>query len=717
MANRTHRYITLMLCSLLCATESYAVKAVSNIVKFRQKDGSRIALRIYGDEHFGYKKTVEGYLTAEGKDGYLHYANYNSGKLVILKERVSQRAPGGVNGSSTSIPVMVAASLRNQSIISVPALSSGRALMKSVAAHTSSLCKTKGNISFSGSVKSLVLLVEFSDVKFSSSGPRQEFDNMLNQAGYSVGGATGSASEYFKDNLKGLAINFDVMPVITLGKTESAYGADAGGKIDSNLDQFVKDVCMAANSAGIDFSQYDSDGDGKADNVAIIFAGYDQAESGVADALWARQASAENLNISYNGVKISSYTCSSELKGSSGSNLAGIGVFCHEFSHSLGLMDMYDTNGEEEGESLGMWKWLSIMDSGCYLNNGNTPPYYCAVEREMLGIGDVITLSPDCDYTLSPVSPSNLTVYKLNSSTDGEYFLFECRGSSGWDKYVGGSGVVVYHVDKSAITYGGIVSSNRWIYNNVNTYSLHQCAYILANPLLASSGIAYAFYPGPQNNTAINSDTTPALLDWKGMEMGVTIYNIKYSGGKATFSTAPALVYSSELPKAKDGRVLPYQINAEFSWTPDRSYTSDQGHWRIFWGTADSGAYGSSGVSDTTSFMISGLKQNTRYRVKVDFANSARMGEYYYAEFSTDSVSSKYPYAKFAASYKINDRIELAVMNVSEPVSSLYWRVNSTFLQQDQTYVIKSAGNYKVQVFIGYADGSTDTITKKIRVK
>lgn len=701
MTNSTLRSIAFALCSLFCATEAFAVKAVSNIIKFRQLDGSIVALRVFGDEHFGYKKTLGGYIVAEGKDGYLHYANYNSGRLNILAERVSQYEPSGVRGVSSSIPVMVSSSLRNQAI-----KSSGSALRS-----------VREKMPYSGNVKSLVLLVEFSDVKFSSSGTQQNFYNMLNQTGYSSGGATGSASDYFKDNLDGVSINFDVKPVICLGKTESSYGADAGGKVDTGVDQLIKDVCAAANSAGVDFSQYDKDGDGKADNVAIIFAGYDQAENGVSDALWARQASADNLNIAYNGVKISSYTCSAELKGDSGTTIAGIGVFCHEFSHSLGLMDMYDTNGAEEGESLGLWKWLSIMDSGCYLNNGNTPPFYSAVEREMLGIGTVVTLSSNSDYVLSPVSASNATVYKLKSSTEGEYFLFECRGNSGWDKYIGGSGLVVYHVDRSAVTYGGIISSNRWIYNNVNTYSDHQCAYVLANPLLAPSGIAYAFYPGPQNKTEINSETTPALLDWRGMEMGVTLYNIKSLEGKISFSTAPALIYSADLPKAKEASVVPFQISAKFSWTPDRSYTGDEGHWRIFWGPADADGYSGRGVTDTSSFMISGLIQKTRYKVKIDFANDARMGEYYTAEFTTDSLSSGYPYAKFAPSYKVNDQLELVVLNLTEPVSSLYWTVNSVMLQKDQAYSIKSAGTYKVQIFIGYNDGSTDVITKKIRVR
>jgi immune inhibitor A len=718
MANSILRFIALATCSLFCAAEAYAVKAVSNIVKIRQPDGSRVAVRLYGDEHFGYKKTAAGYIVAEGKDGYLHYANYNSGTLSILKERAGSVAPDRVSGAASTIPVMVATALKNAEIIRNAAAYRNRALSNSTAVLNYKTVGSRKIISKAGgTVKSLVLLVQFSDVKFSSSNVQQNFYNMLNQSGYSVNGATGSASEYFKDNLGGKEILFDVPPVITLGNTEAYYGADNGGKTDSNLEQLIKDVCSSASSSGVDFSQYDSNGDGKADNVAVIYAGYDQAENGVSDALWARQASADNLNITINGVKVSSYTCSPELRGSSGAVMDGIGVFCHEYSHSLGLMDLYDTNGDEEGASLGLWKWLSIMDMGCYLNNGNTPPYYCAIERDMLGVGNVINLESGKDYSLLPVSSSNSTVYKLKSSTDGEYFLFECRGASGWDKYVGSSGMVVYHVDKSSDVYGGIASSNRWIYNNVNTFASHPCAYVLTRSATGTSDISNAFYPGPNNITELDSESSPQLLDWKGMEMGVTVYNIKYSSGKLTFSTAPALTYSADLPKAKNGKIAQYQINAKFSWTPDRSYLPSEGHWRIFWGLQDSEGYQNSGKSDTTCFMISNLKQNTKYKVKVDFVNDARMGEYYTTTFATDSISSKYPYAKFASSYKVNDQLELALMNVQEPVSSIYWTVNSLQLRKDEIYTFKESGNYKVRVFIGYPDGSSDVITKKIRVK
>ena len=46
----------------------------------------------------------------------------------------------------------------------------------------------------------LVVLVEFADLSFKIASPRQAFSDMLNEAGYSANGATGSARDYYYEN-------------------------------------------------------------------------------------------------------------------------------------------------------------------------------------------------------------------------------------------------------------------------------------------------------------------------------------------------------------------------------------------------------------------------------------------------------------------------------------------------------------------------------------
>ena len=93
--------------------------------------------------------------------------------------------------------------------------------------------------------------------------------------------------------------------------------------------------------------------------------------------------------------------------------MAGIGTFCHEFGHVLGLPDFYDTDYEKQGSGDGLEN-ASLMSSGTYNNSGKTPPYFNFVERVLLGRkskDDIQTLVESGIYNLNPVQ------------TNGESFL------------------------------------------------------------------------------------------------------------------------------------------------------------------------------------------------------------------------------------------------------------------------------------------------------
>ena len=68
---------------------------------------------------------------------------------------------------------------------------------------------------------------------------------------------------------------------------------------------------------------------------------------------------------------------------------AGIGVFCHEMSHGMGLPDLYwtlsyrprDEYGDVDFDNCGPEDW-DLMDGGENLYNGMWPCQYTAWERE-----------------------------------------------------------------------------------------------------------------------------------------------------------------------------------------------------------------------------------------------------------------------------------------------------------------------------------------------
>ncbi len=315
--------------------------------------------------------------------------------------------------------------------------------------------------------RGLAILVEFSDNSFMKT--RQNFDDLLNKDGYDYNGAIGSAMNYFKDASNGRYVpQFDVFGPYKLDKNMGYYGQNDRDGLDMHPDQMVVDAVamLAADSLlCVDFADYDTDNDGNIDNVFIYYAGYGENEGAPEDAVWphAWEVYDEYVTgqLSYSGKRIKSYACTSELQGSVGSTMCGIGTFCHEFSHVLGLPDFYVTDYGSSHKTLGDW---DIMDAGAYLNDGNTPPTYSAHERFYLGWLTPEILKDSGDYELEELQKSNKAYivtdvgeHNLDGGNPNIYFLLENRQKIGWDAHLPGHGMMISKV---------IYDENKW-YNNV----------------------------------------------------------------------------------------------------------------------------------------------------------------------------------------------------------------------------------------------------------
>ena len=667
MKKSIFKILVLIALSLAFCSNAWATKAVAKIVKYRQPDGSLVSLRVFGDEFFGYCRTLDGFIVTVGPDGYLR-----------------------PSGNVTQMTRAAACSLRQHA----------RNIMgASPAVRTcgATLCN------------SLVLLVQFADLQFTIEDPAAYFNAMLNEEGYSLNGATGSAADYFNANFRGTCkFSFDLSPVITLSREVAYYGEHTQYMNDANVTGMVVEACKIASENGVDFSKYDADSDGMVDNVAIIFAGLNEAESGNSVAIWPHKGDVADRNIFCNGVKIASYTCSSEYCGDAlVSWPATIGSFCHEFSHSLGLVDMYDVNGDEEGLSSGLHGNLSIMDQGNYLNNGNTPPYFNAIELEMLGIAPVADLCPNRSYSLQPVISAD-TLYRVNSVNPGEYFLFECRNSTGWDKYIGGEGLVVYHIDKSENMCGGLSANARWRLNIVNSYADHECAGLLSPDA--------AFFPGNGNVTSLTSTGEPSFTDWQHSGLGISIAGIEYSGGAVNFTVNEDLVYSQDVPLVKDMEVMTYHTCAYVSWTSSAVPSGNAASWSLTLEDENGPVYRGTLPASATRFLFDNLQMGHSYRGKIYMVDGNSMGEVSTFEFVTDRVTSNFPFVKLAGSYRVGDLLNVFVQNLVEVHTSIEIRLNGARLSGN-SYEFEEPGTYELEVIIKYPDNTADIISKIIDVK
>ncbi|ADQ79093.1 M6 family metalloprotease domain protein [Paludibacter propionicigenes WB4] len=437
-----------------------AVPASPYPFKITQPDGTEITIRLRGDEFFNYKTTLDGYPLIANEKGILTYAYQDiNGNLVttnIKANELKKRTSTELQFIKTLTPNI---DLTKQSIL--------KRIQRSKAVVSGSVQKKVYPLT--GSPKSLVILVNFSDKSFVTSTPQISFTNLLNQNGYSANGGTGSARDYFHDNSMGVFNpQFDVVGPYTLDNTMAYYGTNAGGTKgnDTNPQQMVIDACKKASEAGVDFSQYDTDNDGMVDNVFIYYAGYNEAEGGPANTVWPHRWTLANYNTTFNGKIVYDYACTSELKGNSGSNMCGIGTFCHEFGHVLGLDDLYNTDGDYSYSTLSYW---DIMDSGPYLNSGRTPPAYSAYERFYLNWLTPTELKKPQNAILETLTTSNnayIITQNGNSNLDGvnpspvEFFLLENRQKTGWDSYLPGHGMLVTRVYYNASTWGNNTPNN-----------------------------------------------------------------------------------------------------------------------------------------------------------------------------------------------------------------------------------------------------------------
>ena len=314
-----------------------------------------------------------------------------------------------------------------------------------------------------GTITIPVVLVNFQDVKFKINEPKKAFEQLFNsdtQADLGNGNHHnyGSVAKYFRDMSNGeFTPKFKVYGPVTVDKPETDYGGKREkDNNDENPWQLVEDALKLVEDqvTGDDIKSFCSDGK-TIDCVYIVYAGLGQNDGGDGTTVWANCSTTRGKTLG--GKEVRWYTMSSELspeiKDKNGTiikpeGVNGLGVICHEFSHSLGLPDMYPTETSAYLNNQEMEYW-DLMDGGEYTNAGFCPTAYTAFEKEQMGWPvDIRTLDSDANnVTMTKSTEQGGTAYKIvNPQNDKEYLMLEYIQRKGWNKYLFGNGLLVYHV-------------------------------------------------------------------------------------------------------------------------------------------------------------------------------------------------------------------------------------------------------------------------------
>ena len=386
-----------------------------------QPDGNRIQAFQSGDEHGHLLTTADGCVLLQDAEGWWCYAFYDfyGNRLNSGVHAGDPEAPGEVIAASRNVPHNLLRQRRSQRLRRLAPL------------QARELARTRSDEE-TGSVRhGLIILAQFQDLSFKFS--RDDFERIINGSGPE------SALSYFKDQWKdGYTFRFDITDIITLPEEYAYYGANDDDGQDEHPAEMVMDACHAVDP-DIDFSAYDNDGNGEVDNVFVFFAGPNESENAGENYIWPHMwyvRSGAGLTCRLDGVLIDNYACTSELRLDENlttyTTLATIGTFCHEYTHTFGIPDLYDSDDEDSGGySEAQWSYIDLMDAGNHNDNGRTPPNYSVVERWFFEMSEGQELT-EGTHTLRPIQ-ENGDYFILPTDDENELFLLECRQAKGWD--------------------------------------------------------------------------------------------------------------------------------------------------------------------------------------------------------------------------------------------------------------------------------------------
>ena len=493
--------IALFLFAMMLSTATWAVKAYPFPFTFTQADGTQLTVIGHGDADLHWFTTTDGVLLCRQNGGF-YVAKVNSdGELTPSGQLAHEPALRKV-AESELVRLQDKAKFNSQA----GALRRKAALKREPVNPTGT---DKRLFPHTGSPKVLVILAQYADTTkvpvpvmddnnhqmiddegnpmytfqvydahFLEENTKEIFEEYLNGTGNplqelgektqgTLGRNTGSVQKYFTDMSFGqFTPQFDIYGPVTLPEKMRAYGA---GQTD-NMAKMIPAACKAANEMyeDLNFADYDSDNDGYVDLVYVIYAGY-SASFGQNDevCIWPKAGTASS-SATFDGKKIYRYGVNNELNAFPGASasipyyLNGIGLFCHEFSHTMGLPDFYpahNTNARVNNQGMEYW---SVMDGGEYVENGYAPTAYTAWEREAFGWMEIETLTENqTDIEMATIDKGGKAYRIMNDADQSgkEYYLIQNIQQKGWNTLQKGHGMLVYHVNYDESVFS--LSSNK----------------------------------------------------------------------------------------------------------------------------------------------------------------------------------------------------------------------------------------------------------------
>jgi immune inhibitor A len=532
--------VLLSFTAILTAGWVGAVPAAPGPHALVQPDGTTFQAHQWGDEWMHGWETLDGFTIVQDDGGTWHFATRAAEGALQASERVVARdAP----------PEGTAPHLRP----------GGQFLAHANAMHAAALSAAKAeSVPATGAANVPVFLITFADTNPTYSP--SDFNSLL------FGSGTKSMRDYYTEVSYG-KFTVSAGPGGIQGWFRASNSHDYYGSNNASISGSVKDTwpgdlvyeaVAAADAAGFNFAPYDNNGDCAVDVVDIIHQGSGEDSSGLSTDIWSHHWSlsgAQAAGRSHFGayvtkspcaaggyVKVDEYAIQPELLGT---GLTTMGVFAHEFGHALGLPDLYDTDGSSQG--IGKW---SLMAAGNWCGGareGDTPCHLDAWSK--VALWWVSPHQATGTLTNQPVAQAETTpdIYQLlwgSPTSGGEYFLVENRERVGFDAYLPGQGLAIWHIDESMATSNGKDNANECYPGGPSCALQHyRVALVQADGRWdlernVNPGDPGDLFPGSTNKTELTLTTVPSSALYSGRDGGVRVRSISTPASTMTATLA-----------------------------------------------------------------------------------------------------------------------------------------------------------------------------------
>ncbi len=541
MMSRIRTLLFILFATGAAVQESSAMPAAPTIHLMKQVDGATVSARQWGDEYLFGWETVDGYTIVYDVDirCWTYAVPDRDGNLVSSGRRPDRtKPPAGLSKRIMPKSSPAAGQLSATSQALTPhklSAASSPATAPSPAAPESSVTRNLP-----------VILINFSDT--TPTYTAEDFTSLL------FDGGVWSFKDYFEEVSGG---RFSVSPGssgitgwVTAAHSHDYYGAKSGwGPPDVWPGDLAYEAVQLAD-ATLDFSAYDNDGDCSVETVAIVHQGTAQEGSGIDTDIWSHSWSlsvTQNFGLSHYGPYTTNDSCRSDparyvtvdryimMPERYGSDIAGIGVFAHEYGHVLGLIDLYDSDRIGFiSEGIGNW---SLMASGSWNGVGklgNRPAHPDPWSKLFLGWAapERIVESTTGRSIAAVESGGGVSQFLLRPSEggNGEYFLLENRQQTGFDVALPGAGLLLWHIDEAKSS-----NNNEWYPGCTACTSHYKVALVQADGLYQmeqkiNRGDAGDPFPGTAANRAITPWTPLSTALYGGISAGFGISAISDPG-------------------------------------------------------------------------------------------------------------------------------------------------------------------------------------------